>query len=136
MGGPGIVDGKSHVELDNFQTCSFTIAGKLYTSSEHCYQVYKFKDPKWREEIRVTTLNNPETAWLMGQTREHELVDNFETIKSVIMYEANRQKFRQNPDLLETLLSTGDGHISFTKSSPYWNEENSRILMRLRRELR
>jgi predicted NAD-dependent protein-ADP-ribosyltransferase YbiA (DUF1768 family) len=135
MGGPGIVDGKSHLALDNFYKCRFVIGGKLYTSSEHCYQVYKFKDPKWREEMRSTTLNQPTMAWLQGQTREHELVDNFEDIKSAIMYEANRQKFRQNPDLLKTLLSTGDGHISFRESSTYWNEENSRILMRLRGEL-
>ncbi len=133
MGGPGFADGKTYQCFDNFHPCSFLLHGLEYKGSEQAYQALKFKDPEWREKIRTTW--NPHQAWALGQSREHELVPNFEAIKEELMYQANWAKFSQSPELRRVLLSTR-GDIAFTKSSPFWNAANGRILMKIREALR
>ena len=134
MGGPGYCNNKTYNCFDNFFPAVFTMDGKLYKSSEQCYQASKFVDEKWSEKIRNTY--SSDMAYDLGQDRFHKLIDNFEEKKVELMYKANFAKFSQNKSLRDTLLSTGDHKISFTGSTNFWNKYNAEILMRIRSELR
>ena len=134
MGGPAIIDGKIYTQLDNFYRCFIEYNGMLWHSSEQLFQASKFEDIKYIREINKKGIN-PGTAWTMGQSREHSLIDNFEEEKVNLMYRANWEKFSQNQALKRTLLST-TGKIKFTKSSPFWNHQNGLILERIRNELK
>lgn len=134
MGGPAIIDGKIYTQLDNFYRCFIEYNEMLWQSSEQLYQGLKFTDIKYIKEINKKGIN-PGTAWTMGQSREHPLIDNFEEEKINLMYRANWEKFSQNQALKRTLLST-TGKIKFTKSSPFWNRQNGLILERIRDELK
>lgn len=134
MGGPGIVNGKSYDELDNFYRCKIEYEGLIYHSSEAMYQAIKFRDLEYRKLISKEGMN-AQTAWAMGQSREHQLVENFEKRKAGLMYLANWYKFTQNPRLKEVLVSTAPHKIIFLRSSPYWNTKNAQILEKIRDKL-
>ena len=134
MGGPGYTNGKTYQTFDNFYPCVFEIDGKKYTSSEQCYQSLKFKDKEYAEKIRG--IHNPNTCWSLGQSRDHELIPNLEQEKESLMYKANYAKFSQNQNLTEILTQSGYDPIIFTKSSPFWNITNGKILSKIREELR
>jgi len=132
MGGFGTVNGVKYVEFDNFYICKIQHNGLIWNSSEQLYQALKFKDKKYQKKISEE--QHVMKAWELGQSREHELVDNFEEQKANLMYYANFEKFRQNPHLANVLTST-EGKIVFTKSCDFWNRMNSKILMKIRDKL-
>lgn len=134
MGGSGYVQGKPHRELDNFFPCVIKYDGLTFSSSEALYQALKFVSPNYRCEIAAET--DPFMAWSMGQSREHRLIDRFEEKKEQLMFTANYEKYRQNPDLRAVLLATGDEQIHFYASTDYWNAVNGKILAELRTKLR
>lgn len=129
MGGPGFCNNKTYNCFDNFYPCVFMVDGKKYTSSEQCYQALKFEDEDWKEKIRSN--HNPNTCWFMGQSRNHKLIPDFEEKKSQLMYIANFAKFIQNKYIADILMDT-NGIITFNGSTPFWNNENADILMRIR----
>jgi len=134
MGGPAIINGKSYYELDNFYRCKIKYKGMIWHSSEHLYQGLKFQDEKYIREINKEGIN-AFTAWAMGQSRDHPLIDNFEEKKVDLMYIANWEKFTQNPKLKNTLTSS-TGKIAFFKSTPFWNTQNALILEKIRRKIK
>lgn len=134
MGGPAYVGGRCYQHFDNFYSCSFEWMGMTWRSAEHLYQALKFKDKEYQREINKQ--RNPHIAWSMGQSREYKLIDDFEKKKAGLMYRANYEKFSQNPDLMNLLLSTGQQEIVSTGSTPYWNSMNSKILMDIRDSLK
>ena len=134
MGGPGFCNGKTYNIFDNFYSCVFFLDGKKYCSSEQCYQSLKFVDENYKEKIRLTF--SPNSAWSLGQSREYELIPNFEQEKVNLMYKANYAKFNCNPELAEVLINTGNYPISFVGSTPFWNRANSTILEKIRNELK
>jgi ribA/ribD-fused uncharacterized protein len=137
MGGPGLVNGKEYNSFDNFHLCNFkSTDGREWTTTEAYYQAMKFVDHAWQEEIRKSSVSNPQHAWIEGQSREHVLIDDFEEKKWDIMARGNWYKFTQNKALGDVLLSTGENPITFTKSCPYWNKANAQILTVIRRKMR
>mmetsp|Transcript_23460 Transcript_23460/g.37691 ORF Transcript_23460/g.37691 Transcript_23460/m.37691 type:complete len:134 (-) Transcript_23460:329-730(-) len=96
------------------------------------FQARKFTDEKYVEEIRSE--KSGVKCWELGQSRKYKIVSNWEEIKVDVMYEANIAKFKQNEKLREVLLST-KGAIKAV-GFPFWIQWNSRILERIREELR
>lgn len=120
MGGPGIVDGQTIKEFDNFTVTPFVMDDKKWLSSEQAYQSYKFEGSKWAEDIRQET--NISKIYLMGQCRQHKMVKNFN--RREVMKRCIRHKLNNNPHILKILLST-KGEILFPESDPYWGTNGS-----------
>lgn len=117
MGSSAYCEGKEIPEFDNFNTdYPFTYKGKTWQCAEALYQACKFKDKKYREEIRKAPI---EAVWGMGHSRDHEVVDNFFKKRHRIMYLVNHIRINQHAKLQELLLST-KGRITFPGSDEYW----------------
>jgi ribA/ribD-fused uncharacterized protein len=130
MGGPGHADGKTFEEFDNFHNCAFVIDGLEYPTSETYFQSCKALNDKDKESIRKCSGLK---AWVEGG--KIKLRRDWEEIKVDSMYKANYEKFAQNEDLKKILLST-QGEIRFYNSTDFWCKWNSKILSRVRAELR
>ncbi len=123
-----------------------SVDGKNFTfpTVEHYYQAMKFyvRDPRFRF---VLNQKDPDAARLL--TKEPEYREgrrkNFDQQKYIIMENALRAKFEQNPNAAELLKSTGDAIL--IKSCPVCNKcgfgEGSgynrigKVLMQIRSEL-
>lgn len=131
MGGAPVINRKNYPQFDNFyENVRIEYDGMLWKSSEHLYQALKFKDPEYRKKINRAFSSN--IAYELGQSREYELVDNFEAVKKSLMFEANYAKFTQNPELAKLLVSTHPYPIFCFKSDAYWNRANQEILTEIR----
>ena len=142
MGGPAIIDGKEHDEFDNFyENAPFNLHGYIWRSTEHYFQSAKFVDlsqPNHKEHdsfVMTRIIMKTDRPWLMGQTRDFPIREDWEDIKVNVMYEANRAKFTQNPHLAKRLTDT-EGKIIFTGSTPFWNSANAHNLERIRAEFK
>eukprot|EP01121_Diplochlamys_sp_Union-15-3_P021889 TRINITY_DN910_c0_g1_i2.p1 TRINITY_DN910_c0_g1~~TRINITY_DN910_c0_g1_i2.p1 ORF type:complete len:183 (+),score=41.26 TRINITY_DN910_c0_g1_i2:1-549(+) len=132
MGGPGTIDGKSVEEVDNFLECKFTVNGVTYPSSESYFQCQKCKDNKAQfDQLLKSGYGND--VRLAGN--KVTLREDWEEVKVRVMYEGNKAKFEQNPNLKEALLKT-KGSVTFHLSSPFWNAWNAKIIELIREELR
>eukprot|EP00746_Dinoflagellata_sp_MGD_P161273 gnl/MRDRNA2_/MRDRNA2_88354_c0_seq1.p1 gnl/MRDRNA2_/MRDRNA2_88354_c0~~gnl/MRDRNA2_/MRDRNA2_88354_c0_seq1.p1 ORF type:complete len:290 (-),score=47.05 gnl/MRDRNA2_/MRDRNA2_88354_c0_seq1:196-1065(-) len=132
MGGPCDCDGKSHSELDNFYRCRFQVNGEEWHSSEQYYQACKFPDnAALRERIRQS--DEGMGSYKLGNSDLAKLRTDWEEVKVEMMYQANLQKFLQNPALLELLVKT-KGPI--TARGGFWKTWNEIILERIREVLR
>ncbi|UJR16448.1 hypothetical protein I4U23_003350 [Adineta vaga] len=132
MGGPADIDGKRHPETDNFLPCKFVIDGITYSSAENYFQCAKTTNQVDRDMVLQS---GPGTsAWTAGQ--RITIRDDWESVKVDEMYKGNLAKFQQNEELRNALLSSGNGSIHFTGSTPFWNKWNGLILERIRAELR
>lgn len=59
----------------------------------------------------------------MGRTREHPLRKDWGDVKQKVMYQGLLQKFKQNEDLRQKLLATGDKKIvEHTEEDAYWGD--------------
>jgi hypothetical protein len=132
MGGPADIDGKQHQETDNFLPCKFVINGITYSSAENYFQCAKTTNQADRDMILRS--GSGCGAWAAGQ--RVAIRSDWELVKVEEMYRGNLAKFQQNEDLRNALLSSGNGSIRFTGSTPFWNRWNGLILERIRAELR
>lgn len=124
--------------LSNYYHCKIIYNNIEYKNTEAAFhaqkdlsQSYKFKNL------------NPAEAKSLG--RRVKLRSDWEDVKDNIMYEINKAKFIQNPDLKRKLLDTGDQILieGNTWKDTYWGVYNSnglnklgKILMRIRKEFR
>jgi ribA/ribD-fused uncharacterized protein len=131
MGGPGYCDGKQINELDNFYECKFVIDSVEYCSTENYFQCQKTTNKKDFDFL----LNSGPGLKVWSNSRNVKLRDNWEPEKVDVMYKANYEKFAQNEDLKKILLET-TGTIKFFASTDFWCKWNSKILGRVRAELR
>jgi ribA/ribD-fused uncharacterized protein len=131
MGGPGHCDGKTIGEFDNFYVCKFVIHGVEYCSTENYFQCQKTTN---KEDFELLFKSGPGIK-VWSNSRKVKLRDNWEEDKVEVMYKANYEKFAQNDDLKKILVDT-DGKIKFSASTEFWCLWNSRILARVRAELR
>lgn len=124
--------------LSNFYEAPVVYGGRRYRSNEAAFQASKC--PGQASEFVDL---NPSQAKRLG--RHIKLRDDWEQVKDGIMYEICRQKFLQNPSLLQKLLATGDKPLieGNTWGDKYWGVCNGvgqnrlgQILMRVRQELR
>ena len=131
MGGPGLV---AYKEFDNFYHVDegFEHEGTIWYTSEALYQSLKFKDQEYAQSLSKAPVH---IAWSMCQSRNYELIDDFEAKRPELMYIANYAKYSQVPRLRQVLISTGEREIEFTRSTRFWNKHNAEILMKIRNEL-
>ncbi len=133
MGGPAVIDGVSYDEFDNFFKCEFVVNGIKYISSEQFFQCQKTFDNntgKFSKEFNSVFSGGAGIGcWTAGS--KVTLRKNWDKIRVDIMYEANKEKIEQNPQLLETLIKT-EGQVYFFESTYFWNYWNARIIERIR----
>lgn len=92
--------------LSNFYEVPVTYEGLTYQNNEAAFQAQKCADPKEREAF---TRMNPSEAKRAG--RRVQLRKDWEDIKISVMADIVMAKFRQNSQLAEKLLATGDAFL-------------------------
>lgn len=92
--------------LSNFYEAPITYEGLTYQNNEAAFQAQKCADLKAREAF---TRMNPSEAKRAG--RRVQLRKDWEKIKISVMADIVMAKFRQNSDLAEKLLATGDAYL-------------------------
>lgn len=90
--------------FSNFYKCNFEYNGIKVNTVEAVFQAYKTTDKD--EFERIIHMTNPADAKRAG--RQVNLRVNWEDVKYGIMLSACLAKFKQNEDLAEILLSTGN----------------------------
>ncbi|KAJ6537639.1 DUF1768-domain-containing protein, partial [Mycena capillaripes] len=98
-----------------------TYNGKVYPTSEHLFQAFKFMDhrPDISESIR-TASKSPEMAWKQGKAykaQRHPDWDRTEVLKMEITL---WHKFSQNGELKKLLLGTGDAELVHFTTGDLW----------------
>jgi len=134
MGGPGLIDGEQHEEVDNFLPCKFVVDGIEYCSAENYFQCQKCVSKDSEEFQKVKGSGPGAGCWSAGHAVRH-LRPDWENIKVRVMYEGNRAKFEQNPKLLQRLLST-KSDVKFFASTSFWCYWNGIIMQLIREEFR
>lgn len=130
--------------LSNFYRAEFVWDGIIWPTSEHAYQAAKCADRQVR--LNISRLPFPGEAKKYGQLVPID--PDWSSKKIPMMKEILTCKFRQNPDLKEKLLATGNTRIEEgnTWNDTFWGvcppgSENGlnhlgELLMELREELR
>lgn len=129
--------------LASYSEHGFYVDQIFYKTVEHYYQSQKFLD----EEIRKKIINapTPKEASNIGRNRSLPLRQDWDKLKNAFMYVGVYEKFRQNKDILQKLLDTGDCEIvEETTKENYWgcgplkNGSNyfGKILCQVREDLR
>lgn len=132
--------------LSNFYECAVAFNGILYMNSEAAFHAQKTLN---EAERRKFALLGPSESKKLG--RKIQLRDDWEQVKSEVMFEICFAKFSQNEDLKKKLLATGERELV---EGNYWHDncwgnctcekcrdipgENrlGKILMKIREELR
>lgn len=129
--------------FSNFSHYGFNLDGKWWSTSEHYFQAKKFYNTEYEEKVRL--LDSPMKAAQIGRSRKLKLRKDWEEVKDNIMYIAVYEKFKQNKEIREILINTGDKEIiEKTINDYYWGcGENGTgknmlgiILMKVREKLR
>lgn len=128
--------------FSNFSHYGFELDGKWWMTSEHYFQAQKFHNTIYEEIVRL--LDNPMQAAEMGRNRKLPLRKDWEEVKDAVMKKAVLEKFKQNWEICEVLLSTGSEEIiEKTVNDYYWGcgkDDSGKnmlgvILMEIREEL-
>lgn len=105
-------------EFSNFSNYGVELDGLWWKTTEHYFQAQKFKDPEYRERIRLAT--DPKTAANLGRSRKIPIRDDWESIKDDVMRKAVMKKFSTHAVLRELLLSTGTESIVENAPGDYY----------------
>lgn len=133
-------EGKYHF-LSNFFVCPVRYKGLLYTNSEAAFQAAKATEEKMKQ---VFTYLPPSEAKYLG--RRVQLRPDWEQVKDEVMLDIVRAKFKNNADLRQKLLETGNEELveGTLWKDMYWGidlktgkGENhlGKILMQVREEI-
>ncbi len=90
--------------LSNFWRCEVPYEGIVYPSSEHAYVASKTLNMDQRQHI--ASLDTSGQAKRYG--RKLALRPDWEEVKIMVMCEVVEAKFRNNPELADKLVATGD----------------------------
>lgn len=90
--------------LSNFSFSPIEFAGQKWPTAEHFFQALKTTDPAERERIR--RVERPSEAKRLG--RHVALKSHWNEKRNLHMFFVLRLKFKQNLDLAQKLLATGD----------------------------
>ncbi len=108
-----------HGYMSNFSRHSVTIAGRKYATTEHYFQAQKAIGTKY--ESKIASASSPKEAASLGRSNLFTLRKDWDHIRDNIMRIAVETKFRQNLDIKEKLLNTGNAKL--IENSPvdyYW----------------
>lgn len=101
-----------HRFLSNFWPAKINYQGFEFPSVEHAYQASKSADPTiWRD---FAELNSPGLAKRAGRNLVKR--EDWDEVKEEHMYLFNVQKYRDNSELRNKLLKTGDVYIEETNT--------------------
>ena len=126
--------------LSNFYEVPVEYDGLKYGSSEAAFQAQKCEFPSKRKEFQNL---HPSKSKALG--RKVTLREDWDEVKNRVMLEIVRNKFKQNPELKEKLIATGDAYL---EEGNWWGDrtwgvcngvgENrlGKILMKVRDELK
>lgn len=126
--------------LSNFSDSVFVYDGIQYQNAESAFQSMKCENKA--DRMQFSDLNSTEAKKL---GRKVSLRKDWEAIKVEQMRQIVSEKFRQNPDLKEKLINTGDAYLEEgnTWGDRIWGTVDGRganllgqILMTLREELK
>lgn len=140
MGGPAKIGRTIYYMADNFYIAPFVINGKQYLSSENYFQCMKASNEEDHQFVRNS--GPGQLAWEAGAGIP--LRYDWEKVKVRVMYQGNLEKFRQNQRIRGELISTTEQikfgldyyGLFFIPLQMFWFKWNSRILTRVRAELR
>ena len=108
-----IFDGE-YAFLSNFYECDVTYNGLTYKNSEAAFHAQKTLNEEERKQF--ITLDTSASKKL---GRKITLRNDWESVKTRIMYEICYAKFSQNEDLKAKLLATGDEYL---EEGTYWHD--------------
>lgn len=127
--------------LSNFYFSPIKVEGITYPTVEHAYQASKTLSKNWKE--KVLARDDPRHAKRVG--RLVPLRENWDVIRLDVMFVLVLAKFRQNKQLKEKLLATGNQRLVEGNwwHDTYWGICNGKgqnhlgkILMMVRKKLR
>jgi ribA/ribD-fused uncharacterized protein len=142
---------KEHRFLSNYHVCSIIYEDLEYTSTEAAYQAAKinFSDSRLRTNVergRIAAMSPSEAKKETHKESFKAMIrPDWDDVKLDIMYEINKYKYTQHPELGEMLLETGDKYLEETN---WWSDffygvcdgegENQlgMMLMRIRNEIK
>ncbi|ONK01688.1 swarming motility protein YbiA [Pectobacterium actinidiae] len=105
--------------FSNFFKCNLIIDSITWPTVEHYFQSQKFQDEVLKEKIR--NLLSPMDAAKLGRDRSLPLRKDWDDVKNNIMRFAVLEKFKQNTEAKEILLSTEDTLlVEHTHNDNYW----------------
>ena len=127
-------------EFSNFYEAQFELDGKTWKTVEHYFQHEKFPGNAPLQE-KIWKASTPAAAKQLGKTRTPSFRADWNEVRDDVMKKAVEAKFKQNPELLQLLLDTGDAQLQ-EKSlfDSYWGtgrtgkgqNKMGQILMKLR----
>lgn len=129
--------------LATYSNYGFFKDGVFWKTSEHYYQAQKFMDSDTK--IRIQNAETPKIASTIGRDRKLNLRSDWEEVKQDVMFDAVYYKFKQNKDILQKLLGTGNARIvEATVKENYWGcgpkndgqNNYGKILVKVREKLR
>lgn len=129
--------------LATYSNYGFFKDGVFWKTSEHYYQAQKFMDSDTK--IRIQNAETPKIASTIGRDRKLNLRSDWEEVKQDVMFDAVYYKFKQNRDILQKLLDTGNARIvEATVKENYWGcgpnndgqNNYGKILIKVREKLR
>ena len=129
--------------LATYSNYGFFKDGVFWKTSEHYYQAQKFMDSDTK--IRIQNAETPKIASTIGRDRKLNLRSDWEEVKQDVMFDAVYYKFKQNKDILQKLLDTGNATIvEATVKENYWGcgpnndgqNNYGKILVKVREKLR
>lgn len=109
--------------LSNFYVSPFRLHqndGLLWLSGEHAYQAAKFWGTDKDHWEAIIAAQDPAEAKAMGNSRQHVLRDDWESVKYDVMAYVIRGKFAPDTVLSDRLLGTGD---TLLVEGTYWNDQ-------------
>jgi N-glycosidase YbiA len=132
--------------FSNFSPHPIELAGYHWATVEHYYQAQKFVNTKYEDIIpQIRQAVTPEIAAALGRDPIRQFRDDWEQVKSQIMYVAVLTKFLTHLNIQAILLKTGEEFlIEDSPTDYYWGcgvdrtgqNQLGLILMDVRREIR
>ncbi|MCG7499540.1 GTP cyclohydrolase II [Vibrio sp. Of7-15] len=131
-----------HGYLSNFAPVEVNLEGQIWATSEHYYQAQKFHCPELQEKIR--NAKTPDIAFQLSREYVSDVREDWEDIRSEVMKLIVSEKFKQNPQIADKLISTGNCIIKeHSHKDNFWGDggdgsgrnELGKILMDVRDEL-
>lgn len=105
--------------LATYSSHGFFKDGIYWKTSEHYYQAQKFNSSEIKQ--RIANANTPKEASVIGRDRNLPIKDGWNDIKDSVMFDAVYYKFKQNYDIMQKLIETGDCEIvEATVKENYW----------------
>jgi ribA/ribD-fused uncharacterized protein len=108
--------------FSNFSTHPVNYKGRVFPTSEHAFQAYKYiHNPNYFEKI--ATAKTPGKCATLGRDRTFPIREDWEQIKDGIMRKIVYEKFTQHAELKQILLDTENKTIiEHTKNDKYWGD--------------